>query len=438
MAINARLSGDALHLVSQVRHNGYMPASPDYPAYSPHWLRDASWVAMALIDYSERMSGEDPRLATLAHSAASSINRFHCSVLDRYASNMERAVELTLEDNDKRMFNSLRSHVPARVDEYGGLYYGRFASAAGAQFAIDDRQELRRDSWLRQYDTVPLSLMAMEKEARAFGAESLGPVQRRFLRENGELLAEYMGKVYMTPSSNAWEEDNGRIHAYDVAAVHAGFSSLKCLSNEGLVPVPAGDLDRMSEFYSGKDGRGPVGFLRKHVVDGILTRRREPFVEGVQEGVDSEEMFIFTRFGIGDRELGEGVERATMNSIDSDLFGGNAAPIRYAGDEYFTGGRWLNLMFERAVYAAREGDLQMADRKIWYAEAKYGDSLPEQEIVNPASPDSQKGMLHLRENGGRPIQRLAWSYASRISAVLELGRRMQNGMGETVPSLMRE
>ncbi len=436
-SLSTRTDKDVIHLVSQVRHNGYIAASPDYPAYSPHWIRDASWVAMSLIDYSEFNSRSESKLATLAHDAASRINKFHCLVLDRHLARMERGIDLTLEDKDKQLFNSLQSHVPARVDEFGRFYYGKFRSAAGTQFIIDDKQQLYSDSCLRQYDTVPLVLMALEREVRAFGADSLGLEQREFLRESGELLAKYIGKIYMTPSANSWEEDINRIHAYDIAAVHSGFSSLKYLSGEGIVPLSESDLDRISEFYHGKDSRGPRGFLRKHVVGGILTRRREPFVEGVQEGVDSEEMFIFTRFGIGDKELGEGVVRTTMHRIDSDLFDGNAAPIRYIGDEYFMGGRWLNLLFERAIYAIRNGDLDLAAQKIGYVAAKYGDSLPEQEIVNPASPGSLRGMRDLEENNGLPVQRLAWSYAARISAIIEFHRHMDESADEPLSSVAR-
>ena len=419
-SLTAQMERDVMHLADQVRYNGYMPASPDYAWYTPHWIRDSSRVAISLFDYSASQSGSNPRLATLAHSAAKRINQFHASVLDRYSANMERAVELTLEERDKPVFNSLRSHPPARVDEAGRLYYRKLAAADGSPWIVDDRQQLYTDSWLRQYDTVPLALMAMERETRGFGNGGVGSEVADFLASRGELLANYMGKIYMTPCANAWEEHNNYIHAYDIGAIHSGFKSLKHFAAEGVVPLSKDEIDRAAGLYSGRGGRGPVGFLRKHVVGGVLTRRRKPFVDGMWEGVDGEELFIFNQFGIGDNELGQGVERATMDRIDADLFNGNMAGIRNLDDVYYEGGRWLILMFERGVHAARRGNPEPVREQIDYATAKYGDSLPEQEIVNPAHPESASGRRDLERNGGRPIQRLAWSYAARINATLAL------------------
>ncbi|MGC8670176.1 MAG: hypothetical protein ACP5TL_03430, partial [Candidatus Micrarchaeia archaeon] len=47
--------------------------------------------------------------------------------------------------------------------------------------------------------------------------------------------------------------------------------------------------------------------------------------------------------------------------------------------------------------------------------SKYKGSYPEQEIVNPASPNTDQGNYYAL-NGYKPIQKLAWSYASMIIA----------------------
>lgn len=410
----------ALHLISQVRHNGFLSASPDYQAYSPHWIRDASWVAISLLNYSEFHSEANQKMAVLAHSVARRINTFHSFVIDKYSENMRRAVDLSLEDRDKAAFNSLASHVPARVDESGRLYVAKLRSASGREFTIDDRNHMHIDSNLRQYDTVPLALMALEKEARLCGPDGLSDYEKSFVRNTGPLLAEYMGKIYMTPCANAWEENNHLLHSYDIAAVHSGFRSLRYFIDAGLLDMTHGSLDSISDFYVGKDGRGPIGFLRKHVHDNILYGSREPFTEqSPRSGVNGEDMFIFTRFGIGDMELGDGVVKSTMAKIDSDLFNGNYAPIRYRGDEYFTGGRWLNLLFERSILSSWSGNFIDAVSRINYVARKYKNFLPEQEIVDPANPGSTRGMRDLEENCGEPIQRLAWSYAARIDATVE-------------------
>lgn len=369
--------------------------------------------AIGLLEFSsEQQKYPNPHMSAAAFGAAHRINRFHCDVIERYSSSMRAAVALSFEDP---RFLFLSSHVPARVDWHGGILYdNRLRLPTGEIKTMDDIAELYKDSWLRQHDTVPLALLALETEHRLAGLDRR---EADFLRRNGRLLMDYLGKIYMTPSSNAWEIHNQWIHAYDVAAIHRAFQTLGYFSREGIMRIPESDLENAAGLYRGRDGTGPVGFLRKHVLDGVVYAERRPFYQvDKSHGVDSEEQFIFTRFGIGDKELGEGAVNATMSRILHDRFRGNVLPTRFDNDDYYLGGRWLLLGMEYSRYLARSGRAEEAQSILNYVVGKYGTSLPEQETVDPESPHSAEGMKFLRDNGGIPIQNLAWSHGAFLSA----------------------
>jgi GH15 family glucan-1,4-alpha-glucosidase len=135
-------------------------------------------------------------------------------------------------------------------------------------------------------------------------------------------------------------------------------------------------------------------------------------------GVDSSELFIFSRFLDG--ELGPDIEHKTFEEIVASRFGSNELPTRYPGDVYFTGGRWLLLGLECANYLARKGDRDAAERKIFHVLEQHFDSMPEQVLVDPESPNHEAGIRDLERNNGETIKELEWSYAEYVEAVLSL------------------
>ncbi len=399
------------HLIKQVGETGFVSASPEYSGYGPHWLRDGSWVASSLLRFSRFI--KDGRydingLADKAAKAAHRINEFNMRVVLNRMPNIMLTNELPYED---ARHYELSFHVPARVDKSLDLFCGG---------KIDDKNNYNR--WLVQHDSVPLVLMAIEAEHKLSG---LGPGQKDFLNSNALALARYMNKIALTPSSNAWEMETDSMHAYTVGALYSGKRVLFRLAQEGIIRA-----DRETEAAI-RDNSGILDMLNRHVVDGIMYRKRTPWNDGPDKhaGVDAEQLFVFTRFGIGDAELGDGVVGRTIERINRDLFSGNVLPIRNTQDVYFKGGRWPLLGLEYAGYLANHGDEDRAREIVRYVLKRYAKSMPEQEIVSPAHPESEEGQRDLDSNGGEPIKLLNWSCAAATDAIIILNELAERRKG---------
>ncbi|MEM3781907.1 MAG: hypothetical protein QXT43_03035 [Candidatus Micrarchaeaceae archaeon] len=401
----------AKYLIGQVSSSGYTRASDAFFPYTPHWFRDSSYIAIALDDFASFSKRINPSLSEEAANAANRINTFNLEAIEHYESSMRRALRLTYEDQE---FYRLSSHIPARVNERFGLF-----SASDGRFKLEDTADSR---WLVQYDTLPLVLLAVFNEMHTVG---ISEYEKSKISKHALLWTEYLGKVYQTPSSEAWETDEtDYIYFYNVAAIFKAKEILKQFAGSGMVSATAEEIERAFNFLY-KNG-GIAGALRDFVKDGIAYARRLPFNgPDTSFGIDAEQIFAFTRFGIGDNELGAGVEEKTMAKISQDLIGGNMLPIRNASDVYFCGGRWLLLGLEYANYELSKGNIESAKRRIDYILSKYRNSMPEQELVNPAHPESARGKEFLAQNGNEPIQRLNWSFASFTDSALFLNYALQ-------------
>ena len=404
------LNGAIEYLLGQVKENGYISASKDYDYYKPHWMRDSSFVALALLNAAS-CDMLDSLKRKEALEAAGKIISFDIRVIERYMVNIRYALSLKLEDYD---FYTLKAHIPARVGENGEYFKGVID---GRQ--IDDSVNLGiKNAGLIQNDSIPLVLLAIAKKAELFGLESN---EMSFLNENLETLLMYMGKTYITPSGSIWEIYSEYMHAYDAAAIYAAFSAARRLARRGIGKLSE---ERISEIENGSYKGGPLGFVKDFFIsNGILYDTRMPFSDAplTSLGVDSSTIFIFNRFGISGEMLGNGkIEKDTIREIEEKLFAGNTLPVRFLSDTYFKGGRWLLLGLEFSRYYSAHGKLDKGKEIIDYVLEKYGNSYPEQEIVNPATGIDWEG--YLKRNGNNPIQNLAWSYASVIDAIIEFYR----------------
>ncbi|MCL5431447.1 MAG: hypothetical protein M1564_04100 [Candidatus Marsarchaeota archaeon] len=402
------------HLISGVKENGFMSASRRYPWYYPHWFRDSSFVSMALLRYSSVSrrtqmfsKGEE------AFEAADRINGFNSrNILVRIGAIGESNHKLSSDPD----FYNLRFHIPARLDENGMLCDKRFTSNGRDFPVVDTNETTYGDSWLRQFDSIPLTILALKQEYQMFGKlpRSANLLLNRYSNE----LVKYLSKIYDLKSSNAWEMDLDKRHSYDYACIYSGLKALEYFASQGIANIKPEDV--MKTFYQYHD-KDPIQILKDtFVVDNVLMRYAHGHEQraSAAAGVDSSELFIFSRFLEG--ELGPEIERRTIEEIISRRFGNNELPTRYPGDIYFTGGRWLLLGLECASYLARNGNSAAAERKIAHVLEHHFDSMPEQVLVEPESPNHEAGLRDLERNNGETIKELEWSYAEYIEAVLSL------------------
>ncbi len=389
------------YLVSQVGLDGYISAAKDYKWYKPHWFRDSSWVAISLLRYAAYLKGKGEEYSKYL-DAANRIIEFNLEALEKYVPNLERGLHIGLDGDE---FFKLRNHIPARVARSKNLYVDE---------NINDFQQYDvARSGLIQYDTVPLILASLYFKDRFFG---LNPNEISFMKERGRLVAEYLGKIFGTECASVWEIESNLLHAYDVGIIGFAFRTLEYFSEKYNLGITKQELEKIeSTLYGGN----PLEFLRRYFVkDGILYRAKRSFENSpvVELGVGASAIFIFL-LGVRGEDLGDAeIEARTIRKIEADLFNGNVLPIRFNGDTYFKGGRWLLLGLSFAEYYANNGEIEKARSILDYVIDKYKGSYPEQEIVNPASPTTYDRWIE--ENGGRPIQDLAWSYAALITASL--------------------
>ncbi|MEM3841382.1 MAG: hypothetical protein QXN59_01660 [Candidatus Micrarchaeaceae archaeon] len=402
------------HLISGVKENGFISASRKYPWYYPHWFRDSNFVAMALLKYYGFAKDNSEFLYQKeAFDAADRIIRFNSrNILIRIGA-IGEANHKPTTDSD---FYSLRFHIPARLDENGMLCDKHFY-VEGREFSVVDCFETSwNDSWLRQFDSIPLTLLALKEEYKVSGSIPRSPSM--LLGRYSNELVKYLSKIYSHKSSNAWEMDLDKKHSYDFACIYAGLKVLEYFSEKNLTNIKPEYV--MDTFYK-YNQKDPISILKDtFVVNGVLTRytNGNSSSPNPYAGVDSSEIFIFSRFTNG--ELGQEIEKNTIEKILSDRFGPNQLPTRYEHDVYFTGGRWPLLALEMASYMAKKGNIAFAEEKVNYILQNYFDSMPEQVLIAPESPGNPEGLKDIERNNGETIKELEWNYAEFIEAAISL------------------
>ena len=400
------MAGTLSHLVKHIGENGHTKASLTYEWYSATWFRDASMVVLGLADTAEIFRNVDKSRSREAQSAASSVLGFMWSSIARHKENIGRSLAL---DQKSEEFKQLRNHLPARLGPEGKYFEATLKHGESYNDNIEDG----RDSWLRQYDSVPLAIIATERFVDAFGTGALNTQTKAKIKSMLNDSMSYMIKTYRTPCANAWELDWDEVHSYDLAATSRGIRSAFSLAQKlGIkldVANPEQKADEIDLFLEKTFARDGVLYKSVKSMGG------EEVAPEPNREVDASEIFIFSIFK---PNLSDGIEEKTLKEMEKQLFGVNALPLRYLGDEYFTGGRWLLLGLAFAKYYSEHDRAGDAERIIKYVEDKYmqkGYMLPEQEIVNPASPNGDPDH-YLEMNGGSPISDLGWSESEYLRA----------------------
>ncbi|EQD43726.1 glycoside hydrolase 15 [mine drainage metagenome] len=409
------VSERAVHyLISQVEENGYISAAKDYWWYKPHWIRDSSWIAISLIRFARYYSGINSKLAQEALQSADKIINFNVSVVRNRTGSMQKAIDTPYESPE---FMRLSHRIPARVGREGTLYFGDGINDTG-------ENDTTR-SWLMQYDNIPLITLSIKERLSAFGStESI----RNFLSTNLETMLKYVGKTYIAECSNAWEVRTDMLHAYDIAAAHAFFRAAEYFADTGITNITKSNIKEIETgiYRHNENGEikcaGPAEFLHDlFIKDSRLYANKRPNLSSPETnlGFDAEEIFIFTEFGLSGNLLGDGIEENTISAIKNELFSGHELPIRFNDDTYFKGGRWLLLGLEMANYELSKGKIENAEKTVNYITERYKGSYPEQEIVDPANPNTDMYDLYAA-NGYKPIQDLAWSYAAMVNTTVKI------------------
>lgn len=422
------------HISSNISDDGYICAATDYDLYKTMWFRDSAFISSAL-SYagkylSESLSETEREAGRLAKVSSERIIGRLWSTIHNYSGSMRNAISIPYENPDLKM---LKNHVPSRFGRDGNLTYVDLGNGK----VLDDRAEADNpNSWIKQFDSVPLVIHATYEFVKHFGAEQISEETRSIIKDNLGLATDYMIKVYKTPCADAWEQNPHMLHSYSIAAVFMGLRL-----SLGIADALGVSLDRARIEGEIERDDGLKRFINGLFVhDGVLIKRREELSsqDSVVKEVDSDAYMVFAIFDpemeLLDRSVHEKtIEMLAQNEVFTSADGSEVyrdpIPRRYIGDRYFGGGAWPLLGAIKAYLYVREAKLELADNVISYIEGMVSGSqfmIPEQEpleesILNPV----REGVYDTP--GKRPACDLLWSaaeYLRACTAYFELADRI--------------
>ncbi len=460
------------YVISQIDEKGYMKASHDYKYYIPMWFRDSSFTSISLTHNAKFFESErDKENADKMKDASARLLNFMWKAMNRFSENIDRALEIPLENP---AWDIILNQVPARINENYSMGWHRGNNEMGSDNPLY-YSDLNRSKWLKQYDSVPLLIIATNEYIKNFGFDKNLEISLHKISKLLPKMIEYINKIYITPCSNAWEMDTHQIHAYDVAAIYSGMENAleivkyfkkdlkenlidnlkklnktlnnkdisECINDEKNMEeiesclrrinlINNKEIDKINEDKILKYMNNIDEFLKDHFIrDNIVYKAKDVFKEdgnfknGPVKEVDSEELFILNRFK--PPCITQEIQENTMKKIEEDLFNNNVLPIRFKGDTYFNGGRWPLLGLEAANWYMNNNKIEDAEKIINYITQKYllnSNRIIEQEIVNPASEyDPDK---FYEKNNNKVIEDLAWSESAYGDAVIEYLETKEN------------
>ncbi len=410
------------HIISNIMPDGYVRAATDYTWYKLMWFRDSSMISSSLSQSAASINrlGDEELMpfAEKARDGALQILSRQWGLIDCNREKLRSTSSMNLEDFE---FKKLKNHIPARIDGNGRL----------ANIEIDGRlindlaEEENPNSWLKQFDSVPLVLYATSEFVKAFGTEYLPENLRESIRRNIAILTDYIINVYKCPCADVWEQNPHMLHSYDIGAAYAGLNSVMHLCSELGIDIDADKISR--EMYG---STGIISFMNNlFVKDGILRKSREEFGQDVAENpkVDAAAYLLFALFDPEHALVSEKVYLGTMEALkDNPIFRSqdgkrvyeSVFPKRYEGDRYFGGSGWILLAAAEAYLNIKNGDRSRAAYILEGIEKlipESGFSLPEQEpmdeeLLNPYREGENDAV------GRKPAMDLIWSAAEYIRA----------------------
>lgn len=327
--------------------SGAFPACPTFPVYQYSWLRDGTYIALAL-DAAGRTE------------AASAFHDWVCGVVEHMAPAIEALVAARAEGT-----------IPAQ-DE---LLPTRYTLDGGTEPPTEDQ-------WPTvQLDGYGVWIWGLRGHLRGTPCP---PSARRAVR----WVADYLVATWDLPCYDCWEEFGDRRHTATLGAIAAGLAA-------------AGEL--LDDDRYRREAAAVVAWIRGHcVVDGA-------FVKGPQDDrVDASLLTLAVPLGVVDPL--DPVMRATARRIEDELVSPGGGVWRYRGDTYYGGGAWLLLTCWLGLYEIEVGDIDAARARAAWVAAQAADDLrmPEQVVGEAQEPAMVRPWV---DRWGPPALPLLWSHA---------------------------
>lgn len=330
--------------------SGAFPACPTFAAYRYSWLRDGTYIALAL-DAAGR-SGE--------------ASAFHDWV-GRVVEHMSPVIDAVVA-----------ARAAGRVPERDELLPTRYLLDGTVE-------EPSGDVWPTvQLDGYGVWVWGLREHLR-------GAACPEHLRAAVRAVADYLVATWDLPCYDCWEEFGDRRHTSTLGAVAAGLSA-------------AGDLLR--DDGCRRASAAVVAWIRYHcVVDGSLVKGPE------DDRVDGSLLTLAVPLRVFDAH--DPLMTTTARRIQDEIVSPGGGVWRYRGDTYYGGGAWLLLTCWLGLYEAELGRTDDARTRLAWA-ASHADAdlhLPEQVISEAQEPSMVPPWV---EKWGTPASPLLWSHAMYV------------------------
>lgn len=265
--------------------SGAYVASPTFSQYGYSWLRDATWIALAMDIVGE-------------HDSARTFHTWAAKTLLRYEKQIA-ALLAALESGD----------APAESDYLP------------TRFALDGTRG--QEDWPDfQLDGYGAWLWGAVEHCRHVSPDLWGQI-----RPAVDLLVRYLAAMWQSPNYDCWEEFRDRQHTSTLAALYGGLMAVQ--QHDGDM-VPAG-LPEAIRDYVLLHGMADYGGLSKFI----------PPDSSNGKVVDASLLWTAVPFDLLD--VTDPRFLSTLGRIEQDLRVPGGGVYRYRDDTYFGGGEWLLL-----------------------------------------------------------------------------------------------
>lgn len=345
--------------------SGAYIASPNFESYGYSWIRDGSYIAVAMDTVEE-------------HASARAFHRWVDRVVRRYRHKI------------RKIHDALANGEHLKDKDF--LF---------TRYSLAGYEDLTDENWGNfQYDGYGVWLWALGEHYR--------------LAEDGQLVFEvwqsvhdvldYLSLVWQLPSYDCWEEYPDLLHPNSLACVYGGMQAALALAKECDLPLDRETLTATAEK------------IRKFTLDygvckGVITKHIHPNPKenpSCRSIVDSNLLGVLfpNQLIEPDSKLG----KATLDKIREDLLSKNGGIHRYANDTYYGGGTWLLLTAWLGWVEAEIGDLKNAQTRLdWIANRANGLGwLPEQLLDEALYPEMIDPWI---KQWGEVANPLLWSHA---------------------------
>ncbi len=419
------------HMLKKGAADVHILASLEYPWYQHQWLRDSSKGIMNMIETASFLNDFD--LFDTFDIKEGEIER----KLSAAINTMWRSLYFFSQDIKKGEIRDIRDHASKLGKNH---ILARFDILDNGNVSLcepDKDQPNTFRSWLMQYDSVPLTLIATMRFIDSFGENNI-----KYGLDTAKSilpwLVSYMQNYYNTPCADAWElyynigkingiDAGNTIDSYSVAAIYSGIETAKMLSKLLGVYLP-------KETDSAK----VEDFLLEHFISEIPSSTGRILCKSkiehgeLMKSIDSSAIDVFRLFK-PPRITGSRVEDDTIRAVEQHLMEGSPLPIRFKffdkhshiKDTYFFGGNWFPNAEEYAMYKLAKGDINKAKETLDFIESRIEDdgSIPEQTLIKPAS-QGYDPEHYFERNGNKMIRCLWWSETGYLGLISMYARKI--------------